>query len=44
MSLWEFRAAVGGYAKANRAEDEAGISTEDAKRLADWLDEPPLWH
>lgn len=43
MSLWQFRAAVGGYAKANST-NEGGISSEEAARLADWLDEPPVWH
>lgn len=43
MSLWQFQAAVGGYAKANGAGDEA-LSSEEAERLADWLDEPPVWH
>lgn len=43
MSLWEFQAAVGGYAKANQG-DDSGINTEEAASLAAWIDEPPVWH
>lgn len=43
MSLWQFRAAVGGYAKANSAGDNT-LNSEEAAALADWLDEPPVWH
>lgn len=43
MSLWEFRAASGGYAKANSSEDE-GLTSEEAKQLAASLDEPPVWY
>lgn len=43
MSLWEFRAVAGGYAKANSIDDGA-ISSEQAAALAAWLDEPPVWH
>lgn len=42
MSLWQFRAATGGHAKANRA--EGGLNTEEAAHLADWLDAPAVWH
>lgn len=44
MSLWEFRAAVGGYAKANTPEDDTAITEGDAKRLAAFIDAPPIWH
>lgn len=44
MSLWEFSAALGGYAKANTTADDQGISAADAERLADWIDQPPIWH
>lgn len=44
MSLWEFRAAVGGYVKANSSEDEGAITTAEAKALADLIDAPALWH
>jgi hypothetical protein len=44
MSLWQFNAATGGYAKANRSEDEQGISTDEAAALAAWIDERPSWH
>ncbi len=43
MSLWEFRAATGGYAKAH-ASDDGAISSEEAASLAVWLDAPPIWH
>lgn len=43
MSLWQFTAAVGGYMKANAAGDEA-ITTEQAEHLADWIDQPAIWH
>lgn len=44
MSLWEFRAAVGGFVKANTSEAEAGLSTNEAAQLAAFIDEPPVWH
>ena len=44
MSLWEFQAAVGGWAKANSAEDTGAISREEAELLAESLDKPPIWH
>jgi hypothetical protein len=44
MSLWEFNAATGGYAKANRSEEEPALSGDEVSRLADWVDEPAVWH
>lgn len=44
MSVWEFSAVVGGYVKANSAEDEGAISTYQAKALAEMIDAPPIWH
>lgn len=44
MSLWEFTAAVGGFAKANTPPDERGLSSSEAAQLAALLDEPPVWH
>ena len=43
MSLWQFNAAAGGYIKANTPDDGA-ISAQEAEALADWIDEPPVWH
>ncbi len=43
MSLWEFSAAIGGYAKANSSPDEAAITTTEAEALSAFLDEPPVW-
>lgn len=42
MSLWEFAAAVGGYIVANSTEDR--LTSEQAERLAAWIDQPPVWH
>lgn len=42
MSFWQFRAATGGWMKANST--GGGLSTEEATELADWLDQPPVWH
>jgi hypothetical protein len=44
MSLWEFNAVAGGYVKANSSPDEQGLSKDEAKRLADFIDAPPVWH
>jgi hypothetical protein len=43
MSLWEFNAATGGFAKANGAGEET-LNTDQAQALAAWIDEPPIWH
>lgn len=43
MSLWQFQAAVGGYVKANRVDEAGSINSEEAARLAAWLDAPPSW-
>jgi hypothetical protein len=43
MSLWQFQAAVGGFAKANRIDEAGSINSEEAARLANWLDEPASW-
>jgi len=43
MSIWEFNAAFGGYVKANSS-DEGAITTEEAKALAELIDQPPVWH
>lgn len=42
MSLWEFTAVVGGYAKANSADDDA-VSTEELSGLAAFIDAPAVW-
>ena len=42
MSLWQFYAATGGYAKSKRPEDEA-MTAEEAATLAAWVDEKPVW-
>lgn len=42
MSIWQFRAAFGGYAKAN-SPDDGSISREEAERLASWIDAPAGW-
>lgn len=44
MSLWEFSASVGGYVKANTSPDEQGLTTSEAKALADVIDQPAMWH
>lgn len=44
MSLWEFKAVVGGYAKANAAPDDQGLTNSEASGLAAFLDAPPVWH
>lgn len=44
MSMWQFNAAIGGYAKANSADDDQAISKDEAKALAELIDEPPVWH
>jgi hypothetical protein len=44
MSLWEFGAAVGGYAKANTPDDDVAITKDEAKSLAEFIDAPPVWH
>lgn len=41
MSLWEFNAAVGGVMKSRSAEDEEGLSLEEAKELAEMIDGQP---
>lgn len=44
MSLWQFRAAAGGYAKVHGPQDEAVITPEEAKALSARLDQKPVWH
>jgi hypothetical protein len=44
MSIWEFGAAFGGYVKANSTEEKGAITSEEAKALAAFIDEPPVWH
>jgi hypothetical protein len=44
MSLWEFRAAVGGYIKANSVPDAGAISSDEAAAIAAALDARPVWH
>jgi hypothetical protein len=45
MSVWEWRAAIGGFVKANSSEDEAQVLTpSEVQNLASFIDEPPVWH
>lgn len=39
MSMWQFMAAVDGYAKAHTPDDEKGLSTKEKDELWDWLNE-----
>jgi hypothetical protein len=39
MSLWEFNAAIGGIVKSRGGEEGDGLSLEEAKELAEMLDE-----
>ena len=43
LSLWEFRASIGGYAKANTSAKDQ-LSSEQVAALSASLDEPPIWH
>lgn len=44
MSVWQFTAAIGGFIKANAAPDEQALSSDEAKALADFVDQAPVWH
>lgn len=37
MSMWQFMAAVDGYSKANKPDDEKGLSAKEKDDLWDWL-------
>lgn len=44
MSLWQFRAAAEGYREAHAPDGAArGLSDEEFRSLAEWIDEPPAW-
>lgn len=43
MSLWQYAAATGGFAKANTPEEQQGISTAEAQALMASLDRAPSW-
>jgi hypothetical protein len=34
---------MGGFTKANSADDAAGLSTQEASALAQLVDKPPVW-
>ncbi len=39
MSMWQFMAAVDGYAKAHAPDDEKSLSTKEKDELWGWLNE-----
>lgn len=44
LSFWELLAMSGGAAKSRNPDGAKQINTEEAQRLAAFLDEPPIWH
>ena len=43
MSFWQFHAQLAGWQKANGVGDDR-LSEDEASRLAEWIDQPPIWH
>lgn len=44
MSLWQYKAAVQGWNKANGGEGGgSALDEREADEIASWLDEPPVW-